>query len=285
MRVSDHMRTDVVYLSVPGTREEALAVMAEKQVQSLPIVKKGTKKLVGVVTRTDLLKMADENQLAMLVNRDAMTVEMNTDLRKAAQIMMETGHRNLPVVDNEELVGVISVLDILHVTLDNEEYDKRPIKDLVTRHVTAVWDQTPVPIAYMMMEMAGRHAIVTINSAGGVTGLVGVSEFIHVSEVLIEDDVASSDSGTGATVEWGWSSKNFLLVTKKVLKLPNVPIEKIVPKNTISVSEVTSVAECVRVLYKNRLEQVPVLSAAGSLAGLVEDLSFLPLAIETLGRL
>ncbi len=283
MKVADYMQTDIVCLSLPGTREEALTLMAEKQIHSVPVVKKGTKNLVGVVTRTDLLKMADENQLAMLVNREAVTVNSDAELHTAARLMLDTGHRHLPVIEDGNLVGMITVMDILRVTLEKEEYEKRSIRDLVTRNVTAVWDQTPVPLAYMVMEMADRHALVTINSEGGVTGIVSVSDFIRVSEVMIEDNMAHTEIGTGATVEWGWASKNFLLVTKKVLKLPPTAIEKIVPRNTINVTEVTSIAECVALLRKNRLEQIPVLSAAGSLVGLIEDVSFLPLALKSLG--
>ena len=70
MMVKDCMQSEVVFISVPGTREDVLQMMAEKQVNGVPVVKKGSKTLVGIVTRTDLLTKADENQLAMLMNRD-----------------------------------------------------------------------------------------------------------------------------------------------------------------------------------------------------------------------
>ena len=71
MMVKDCMQSDVIYVSVPGTREDVLLTMAEKQVNGVPVVKKGSRTLVGIVTRTDLLRKADENQLAMLMVRDS----------------------------------------------------------------------------------------------------------------------------------------------------------------------------------------------------------------------
>jgi CBS domain-containing protein len=81
-------------------------------------------------------------------------------------------------------------------------------------------------------------------------------------------------------VEWGWTSKDFLIVTKRLLKLPNVPVEQVMTKNIISVTEVTTIPECVRILRKNDIDQAPVLSAAGNLIGIIDDRDLLRLATE-----
>ena len=121
MMVKDCMRSDVVYVSVPGTREDVLQLMAEKQINGVPVVKKGTKSLVGIVTRTDLLQKADENQLAMLMVRDPETVTPKTNIKTALKLMIEKNYRRLPVVENDELVGLVSVPDILGATLEKEK--------------------------------------------------------------------------------------------------------------------------------------------------------------------
>jgi CBS domain-containing protein len=48
MMVKDCMQSDVISVSVPGTRDDVLQLMAEKQVNGVPVVKKGTKTLVGI---------------------------------------------------------------------------------------------------------------------------------------------------------------------------------------------------------------------------------------------
>jgi CBS domain-containing protein len=107
MMVKDCMQSDVVYVSVPGTREDVLQLMAEKQINGVPVVKKGSKSLVGIVTRTDLLRKADENQLAMLMVRDPETVSPRTDIKTALKLMIEKNFRRLPVVEKDELVGLV----------------------------------------------------------------------------------------------------------------------------------------------------------------------------------
>ena len=284
MMVKDCMQSDVVYVSVPGTRDDVLQVMAEKQINGVPVVKKGTKNLVGIVTRTNLLKKADENQLALLMVRDPTTVTPRTDIRTALKTMMAHEFRRLPVVEKDELVGLLSVPDILGATLEeNEKYGSQEISKFVNRSIAAVWEETPVSLSYMIMDMAGKNGLVVLNAAGGVTGMVTVSDYIKLSEVTIEDNVSRTFSGTDSAVEWGWTSQDFLVVTKKLLKLPNVPVKQVMTKDIINFTEITTVAECVRTLRTEEIDQAPVVSVKGNLVGMIEDHGLLPLALESLG--
>ncbi len=279
MKVSDCMQKDVVYISVPGTREDVLQLMAEEQINGIPVVKKSTKTLVGMVTRSDLLKKADETQLAMLMVRDPVTVTPRTSLKTAINIIVEKGFRRLPVVEKDELVGLVAIPDILGAVLEeNERYQDAPIKKYVRRQVIAVWEETPLPLSYILMEMAGKNALVIVNKNGGVTGMITVSDFIRLSEVEVEDNISKTYSGTDSAVEWGWDSKDFLVVTKKLLRLPDIPVKQKMTKNLISVSEVTTIPECVRIFRKNDIDQAPVLSATNSLIGMIEDKDLMKLA-------
>jgi CBS domain-containing protein len=283
MIVKDCMQSDVVYVSVPGAREDVLQLMAEKQINGVPVVKKGTKSLVGIVTRTDLLRKADENQLAMLMVRDPETVSPRTDIKTALKIMIEKDFRRLPVVEKDELVGLVSVPDILGATLENnKKYGSMELSDFITRTVDAVWEKTPLPLSYMIMEMAGRNGLVVLGEGGNVTGMITVSDYIRLSEVTVEDNISQTFSGTESTVDWGWTSKDFLVVTKKLLRLPNTAIEKVMTKNIINFSEITTVAECIKTLRDEDIDQAPVLSATGSLIGMIEDRNLLHLALKSL---
>ena len=281
MMVKDCMQSDVIYVSVPGTRDDVLQLMAEKQINGVPVVKKGTKSLVGIVTRTDLLKKADENQLAMLMVRDPITVSPRTDLKTATKIMIEKGYRRLPVVEKDELVGLISVPDILGAVLeDDDKIGKREISEFVSKEITAVWDQTPLPLTYMIMDMAGKNSLVLINDGGGVSGMITVSDYIRLSEVTVEDNISKTFSGQDNTVEWGWTSKDFLVVTKKLLKLPSIPVAEAMTKNIISISEISTISELVRTLREEEIDQVPVLNVNGNLTGMIEDKCLLELALD-----
>jgi CBS domain-containing protein len=184
-------------------------------------------------------------------------------------------------VENEELVGLVTVPDILGAVLEeNEKYQDVKVGDFMRPHINAAWEETPCPLAYMLMEMAGKGALVLVNVVGGVTGMITVSDFIRLSEVTVEDNVSKTYSGTDSSVEWSWDSKDFLVVTKKLLRLPNVPVKDVMTQNIISVNEVSTIPECVRIFRKNDIDQAPVLSATNSLIGMIEDRDLLKLALD-----
>jgi CBS domain-containing protein len=255
--------------------------MTETQASGFAICKKGTKTVVGVITRNDLLRKPDENQLGMLMVRDPITVSPDADIKRAVDLMLDKGFRRFPVVKSGELVGEISIPDILGCVLEEDkEYRSASIADYVDRTVVAVWEETPLSLSYMIMEMAGKNALIIVNDRGGLTGMISVSDFIRLSEVSVEDNVSKTYSGTEHSVDWGWTSKDYLMVTKKLLRLPNIPVREAMTKTIISVSEVSTVSDCVKTLRKNEIDEAPVLSAAGALTGIIEDRELLKLAAK-----
>jgi CBS domain-containing protein len=255
--------------------------MAETQASGFPVCKKGTKTLVGMITRNDLLRKPDENQLAMLMVRDPVVISPDADIRKAVDLMLEKGFRRFPVVKSGELSGVISIPDILGGVLEEDkESQSTDIVDYVNRTIVAAWEETPLSLSYMIMEMAGKNALIVIDEKGELTGMISVSDYIRLSEVTVEDNVSKTYSGTEHSVEWGWTSKDYLMVTKKLLRLPNIPVRQAMTKNIISVSEVSTISDCVKTLRKNEIDQAPVVSAAGALTGIIEDRDLLKLAAK-----
>ena len=65
MKVEDVMSEDLIVGYVPGTVKDALKILAKHNVSGMPILKKDTKTVVGVITRQDIFKNPDEDQLAL----------------------------------------------------------------------------------------------------------------------------------------------------------------------------------------------------------------------------
>ena len=66
MKVEEVMSRELIVGYVPGSVKSALELLAKHNVSGMPILKKDTKKVVGVLTRTDIFKNADEEQLALI---------------------------------------------------------------------------------------------------------------------------------------------------------------------------------------------------------------------------
>ena len=56
MKVEEVMSKELIVGYVPGTIRDALKILAEHNVSGMPVLKKDTRKVVGVVTRSDIFK-------------------------------------------------------------------------------------------------------------------------------------------------------------------------------------------------------------------------------------
>ena len=61
MLVRDYMTADVVHVDIPGNRDDVLKILKRTGISGVPVIK--NKKIVGIITRKDLLRKPEETQL------------------------------------------------------------------------------------------------------------------------------------------------------------------------------------------------------------------------------
>ena len=113
MLAKDFMTKDVVTVEIPSSRDDVLRILKRTGISGVPVVKGEEKKLLGIVTRKDILRKPEETQIALLMTSDPLTIGPETEIAEAARIMTEMRIRRLPVIDNGNLVGILSASDII----------------------------------------------------------------------------------------------------------------------------------------------------------------------------
>lgn len=124
MRVRELVVGDVVWVAPDATLRQAAEVMISTEVGSVAVEVDGA--LEGILTERDILRaVADDADLDsdpastwMTEYPQSFTPEM--DVVEAADWMLATGFRHLPVVDGEEVLGVISIKDVLWAITDEK---------------------------------------------------------------------------------------------------------------------------------------------------------------------
>jgi CBS domain-containing protein len=93
-------RSEVVVVELPGTRDDALEYLQDRQFSSVPVVKNtdGTESYRGLLTRNALIEQPEEDQVALLMD-EVPTTTGDVSLEAAAELMLETDTRRVPVVD------------------------------------------------------------------------------------------------------------------------------------------------------------------------------------------
>lgn len=267
MLVKDVMSEDVVSVSVPGSRDKALEAIMKGGVSLLPVIKEGTKKLVGILTRSDLITNPDEEQIAMLMSRELVTVKPEDSLEEVAKKMVENNVRRIPVVNDEDLVGIITAFDMVSVAISEMDID-HPVEDYMIKTIPTAWDQTPLNVAFEIMSHFGLKSLISLNKDGEISGILTETDFISESEVISERTEHSSSVGTEGD-KWSWDSTSVLYIEKNKLKFTDKVIHDVSSRKVTTANTKTKVSSCAEKMKSLNVEQLPVLGINGELVGLV----------------
>lgn len=267
MLVKDIMSENVYHIHVPGNRANAMELMREKNVSGLPVVKNGTNKLVGILTRSDLVKNPDEEQIALIMTRDIITVNPDDNIKDAAEIMVKYDIRRIPVVEDGELVGLVTASDIINKALWKLDV-KDPVEDYMIKNIPTTWERTPLNIAFEVMTYFNLKVLLALNKDGKLSGILTETDFIEESEIISERTVHNTSVGTEGD-KWSWDSKNVLYVIKNHLKFSDKEVKDVAATDLVIVTTKTSVKECANKMRQRSIEQVPVIDVEGELVGLV----------------
>jgi len=132
MLVSERMTYPVITISPDLSINEALNLMKREHIRRLPVMKDS--KLVGIVTEQDLLYASpspattlsvwEMNYLLSKVTvKEVMTTEVitvpeNTPIEEAARMMVDNKIGGLPVMRDDEMIGIITETDLFKVLLE-----------------------------------------------------------------------------------------------------------------------------------------------------------------------
>lgn len=123
------MSTNLITIGPSATLAEARELMHENRIHHIPVMEGN--KLTGLITLTNVLAAtdsflrddgtrihADEIGITDVMVTDVATVDVNASLRHAALFLEKHKIGCLPVLDDEELVGIITDTDFVAVAIN-----------------------------------------------------------------------------------------------------------------------------------------------------------------------
>ncbi len=117
VKVKDIMSTEIASVNSDDSIERAAQLMKQYDVGSIPVCSQ--EKIIGIVTDRDiaLRATAQGQKLQQQTVRDIMSSNPvvgspDMDVHDAAKIMSEKQIRRLPIVDQNNLVGIVALGDI-----------------------------------------------------------------------------------------------------------------------------------------------------------------------------
>jgi len=275
MKVEEVMSTDLIVGYVPGTVKSALDLLAKHNVSGMPILKKDTKKVVGVLTRTDIFKNADEEQLALIMSKEVHSVTNDQDIKDAAKLLFEKRIHGLPVVNKKKnLVGIISPKDVLKVLSDKNE---REAENYFTNIVAPTYQDTPINIAMEIINITSENALPVLNDELKLSGIVTDGDLFKLSH--IRESVSQTNIGMGGDEDqWTWEGIRDIVrlhYSTSEVTLPQIPVKEIMITDVVKGFKNTTVSELANGMLKHDISHIPIVDADERLIGMISDIDLM----------
>jgi len=116
----------VVTLKPGQTIREAIALLVRHRIGALLVVD-ATGRVVGLISERDIIRAAANNEalfgepVSSIMTRDVIVAHPGDDLKAVEKTMTERRFRHLPIMDHGELIGIVSIGDVVKAALEAYE--------------------------------------------------------------------------------------------------------------------------------------------------------------------
>lgn len=197
LHISSVMVKDV--FTVPQTMQldEVAKLMLDNGIGSVPVMDEDDQ-MVGIVSKADFVTLAvgiafDKIAVKEIMTKDLIAVSPTERIVHARRQMIDSHVGRVPVVDDEDLVGMITSKDLMRAFIDfrkkvPEKYQKSQIKELLVEDIMSVnpkvtsKDATISEIAKIMIE-TGYNGLPVVED-GNVVGIITQTDILRLIQKL-----------------------------------------------------------------------------------------------------
>ncbi len=197
LHISSVMVKDV--LTVPETMQlgDVAKLMLDNGIGSVPVID-GDENMVGIVSKADFVTLAvgiafDKITVKEIMSKDLTVVSPTERLVHARRQMIESHIGRVPVMDVEELVGIVTSKDLMRAFIDfrkkvPEKYQKSQIKEILVEDVMSSnpkftsKDATISEVANIMIE-TGFNGLPVVED-DQVVGIITQTDILRLIEKL-----------------------------------------------------------------------------------------------------
>ena len=122
--LANRASSDVITCDVDMTMRDAVTILATRRIGALPVMRHG--EVAGIFSERDVIYCIEHEGEASLSKKvgdvmtaPAITVEPNTKVDAALELMTRRRIRHLPVVQNGAMCGFVSIGDLVKTQVDS----------------------------------------------------------------------------------------------------------------------------------------------------------------------
>lgn len=238
------------------------------------------------------------HQAGDVMNRAIQSIHPAQTVREAAQLLLETGLRSLPVVEADgRLVGMLTRADLLQIVvtsplmspkassptqplrrtgaLAQTPIQNQPIADFLHSDVATVAEETPMAEVIDALVSSPYKRVLVVDQERQVRGII--------SDVDVLIRVQASVRQRWLDVLTGWARGKPARVTTSLLEAPGGKARiasDLMNREVLSVAAHATVQETIETMLRTGKKMLPVIDAQGRLQGIVGRSDLLYTLIE-----
>lgn len=270
--VSDVMTAAPIVVEVPGSRSDAINIMVRNGLTGLPVIRASDGKLMGVVSRRDIFRKFDEEQLSLIMKKGCITVTPQTPIEEAAEIFSSKRIHRLPVVDNGRLVGIVTPTDMLRIVKDMKT--DLLAEDVIRTTCVTAYEGEPLTYTVPAMRISDVPAVPVLDAHGKLVGILTDRDLFSDQVKNAEDLKALGIADVGNMAGARNVLPLFYTVTDKYLS-DDRKVSEFMVKDPMTVFKKTNLSEVARIMLNNDFGQIPVHGNKDELVGMIYDVDVL----------
>lgn len=145
MQIKNLMSENIITVDKDQNLTDALKLLRKHNVSRLPVT--NNKELVGIISERDIANKlgsskyenmpASRLHVSSVMIKDVITVPQSMQLGEVAKIMLEKGIGSVPVMEDNEMVGIVSKADFVTLAV-GIAFDKISVKEIMCKNLISV---------------------------------------------------------------------------------------------------------------------------------------------------
>ncbi|HVP41553.1 MAG TPA: CBS domain-containing protein [Candidatus Krumholzibacteriaceae bacterium] len=187
------MIKDVFSVLTTATLKEAIKLMIQHKIGGLPVVDENGK-IWAIITERDVINLFTGKisgvKVAEVMSEKVQVTSPSTTIFEATKAMTSQGFRRLPIVTDKELVGIVTVMDVLRYFGSKQVFQhlqagtvtkvlQTPLAEIAAKNVVTVEPQMDVGVAAKLMHENKIGALPVVED-GKVVGIITERDFFKI---------------------------------------------------------------------------------------------------------
>jgi CBS domain-containing protein/ribosome-associated translation inhibitor RaiA len=179
MQVKEIMSENFISVSPDDTVSKLISLIESDNLREVIITE--NEKLKGIAYSKDISNKGiidpTKTKISNLMRFPPPTVSSNQDINEAAELIFKTGLRSLPVIENEKMIGIITLSDIIDVASKTKEFRQTMVESIMS-YPEIIDNDTDIGKARILMREKNISRLPIVDKNQKLVGIVTIFDLL-----------------------------------------------------------------------------------------------------------